>query len=122
MKRTLFLISFVLFSLIHINAETLKYTYVYLQERVKPTKPLGGHPRSPIECPETGIDGYTLYLSDVGYDITLVLVGNDGENVYTTFIPSGTTNVQLPSTLSGDYELRLIPTDSSYYFYGYVLF
>jgi hypothetical protein len=118
MKKFLVFISFLLFAGVHASAETLQYSYVHLQERVKPTKPLGGYPRSPIECPEIGIDGYTLYLSNVSYDITLVLVDSEGEDAYTVFIPAGTTSVVLPSTLSGEYELQLIPTIGDYYYCG----
>ena len=52
---------------------------------------------------------------------TLELVDGNDEVAYSTVITSDT--LVLPSTLSGGYQLRLIPNDGSYiYFYGYVLF
>ena len=48
-------------------------------------------------------DDYTLELRD----------GNDVV-VYTDFVPAGTTQIVLPSTLSGDFELRLV-ADTNYY-------
>ncbi|MBO7139516.1 MAG: hypothetical protein J6W19_02920 [Prevotella sp.] len=43
--------------------------------------------------------------------------------VYSAYVPSTHTIVYLPTTLSGEYQLRLIPNDgSNIYFYGYVLF
>jgi hypothetical protein len=50
--------------------------------------------------------------------MTVQLLDEDGYVVYTTFVPASTPTVVLPSTLSGDYELRLIPSGSAYYFYG----
>ncbi len=36
--------------------------------------------------------------------------------VYSTFLPSGTTQVILPSTLSGSFEIRLV--GDTYYYRG----
>ena len=73
-------------------------------------------PRTPIASPNISQDSHTLYFNNVGYDLTLVLLDEDGEEAYTTFVPAGTTAVVLPSTLSGDYELQLLP-GGSFYFY-----
>ena len=51
-------------------------------------------------------------------DYTLCLYDEDGEVVYTVFVPAGTTQVILPTTLSGDFELRF--ETSTYYYYGYI--
>ena len=42
----------------------------------------------------------------------------DGTIVYSTCVSSGTTSVILPSTLTGDYEFRLVA--DTYYYYGYI--
>ena len=86
---------------------------------VNPGGTLGGHPRMPIARPSISQDGHILYFNNVGYDLTLVLLDEDGEEAYTTFVPAGTTAVMLPSTLSGDYELQLLP-GGSFYFYTVV--
>lgn len=63
-------------------------------------------------------DDYTLTLPALADDYTLELLDEDGVVVYTTFVPSGTTTVILPSTLSGDFELRLVA--DTYYYRGYI--
>lgn len=85
-----------------------------------PTGNLGGHPRTPVSIPSVTQDGHAFYFNNVGYDLELVLLDEDGDEVYYVPVPVGTSAVVLPSTLSGEYELQLYPTDSIYYFYGYV--
>lgn len=58
----------------------------------------------------------TMYATPCDY--TLCLYDEDGEVVYTVFVPAGTTQVILPTTLSGDFELRF--ETSTYYYYGYI--
>ncbi len=82
---------------------------------VEPSDSHGGHPRTPVACPNVTQEGHALYFN-VGYDLTLLLLDEDGEEAYTTFAPAGTTTVVLPSTLSGEYELQLLP-GGSFYFY-----
>ena len=81
--------------------------------------PFPKSPALPPEAPEASIDDHTLYLYDVDYDLTLCLLDEDGEEVYTVFIPANTASVVLPATLTGDYELQLY-TDGIYYFAGWV--
>ena len=61
---------------------------------------------------------YTLTLPAFEDDFTLVLLDEDGVVVYSTFMPAGTTMIVLPSTLSGDFEIRLI--GDTYYYRGYL--
>ncbi len=75
--------------------------------------------RTPILLPNVELDGHTLYLYSVSYDLTLVLVDEEDEVVYTTFIPANTPSVVLPATLSGEYEIQLYP-GGDYYFYGWI--
>ena len=77
------------------------------------------HPRGPVLVPNVSLDSNTLLLN-VGYDLTLVLLDEDGEAVYTVYVPAGTSAVMLPATLCGDYEIQLYPDGSSYYFYGWL--
>ena len=60
----------------------------------------------------------TLPAFDEGF--TLQLLNEDETVIYSTYIPAGTTQVVLPSTLSGDFEIRLIPFNAIYYFRGYL--
>lgn len=61
---------------------------------------------------------YTLTMPAFGVDFTLVLLDEDGVVVYSVYVPVGTTLIVLPSTLSGDFELRLVA--DTYYYRGYI--
>ena len=63
-------------------------------------------------------DDYTLTMPAFGVDFTLVLLDEDGVVVYSVYVPAGTTLIVLPSTLSGDFELRLVA--DTYYSRGYI--
>ena len=108
---------------VSIMAESLTpqtYPIQFQVERVKPSNSHGGHPRTPVSTPSISQDGHTLYFDNVGYDLTLVLLDEDGDEAYTTEIPAGTAEVELPATLSGAYELELYP-GGSYYFYSEIV-
>lgn len=64
-------------------------------------------------------DDYVLTLPALDEDYTFELRDEEGEVVYTTFLPSGTTQIILPSTLSGSYEIRLV--GDTYYYRGYIV-
>ena len=55
-------------------------------------------------------------VTEIGY-ITCD-TDEDGVVVYTTYVPAGTTMIVLPSTLSGDFEIRLV--GDTYYYRGYI--
>jgi len=63
-------------------------------------------------------DNYVLTIPAFEDDYTLELRDEDDNVVYTTYLLAGTTMVILPSTLSGDFELRLV--GDSYYYRGYL--
>lgn len=54
-------------------------------------------------------------------DLNLQLLDEAETIVYSTYVPAGTTQVVLPTTLSGEFELRLIPLNATYYFRGYLI-
>jgi len=62
-------------------------------------------------------DDYVLTLPAFEEDYTLELRDENDVVVYTDYVPAGTTQVVLPSTLSGDFELRLVA--DTYYYIGY---
>ena len=68
-----------------------------------------GHsnPKSPDETPTVYIEDYTLYFETNHPEYVLNIKDEDGDVVYTTVIYSAQTQVVLPSTLSGDYEIEL---------------
>lgn len=65
-------------------------------------------------------DENVFTLSATPEDYTLVLLDEDDEVVYSDTLLSGSTMFVLPSTLSGNFELRLIPFASTYYYRGYL--
>ena len=72
-------------------------------------QPIGnGTPRNPIEVPLVYIDDYTLTFEAYHPDYTLIIKDEDGDVVYSTTVFSAQTQVVLPSTLSGDYEIQLV--------------
>jgi hypothetical protein len=78
----------------------------------------GGHTYAPPRPWYITQDEYTLTLPAFEDDYILELRDEDDEVVYTTFLPSGTTQVILPSTLSGSFEIRLV--GDTYYYRGYL--
>ena len=89
---------------------------------VNPTKPIGGIPRTPMVLPKVSQDGHTLYFNNVGYDLTLVLLDDEENEVYSTLVPAGATAVMLPSSLNGTYELQLYPGGNYYFFSDITLY
>lgn len=65
-------------------------------------------------------DENVFTLATTPEDYTLVLLDEDGEVVYSDALPSGSTMFVLPSTLSGSFEIRLMPFASTYYYRGYL--
>ena len=69
------------------------------------------HPRTPIEIPEVGQTDHTLYFLDeidLFLNIYSVYEGGDETLEYSTAVPATTTEVQLPSSLSGTYIIEVV--------------
>jgi len=72
-----------------------------------------GHPlpRTPIEAPQVGQTDHTLYFLDgtaLVLNLYSVAEGGDETLEYTTAVSATTTEVQLPSTLSGTYIIEVV--------------
>lgn len=63
-------------------------------------------------------DGYVLTMPAFEDDYILELRDENDVVVYTDYVPAGTTQIVLPSTLSGDFELRLVA--DTYYYRGFI--
>lgn len=87
---------------------------------IDPTHNHGTFPKSPMMIPSISIANYTLYFDTPCDGCTLNIVDENNLVVYTLVIPSGTTSLVLPSTLSGKYELQLIR--GNYLFWGVINF
>ena len=72
-------------------------------------------PKSPTQVPLVSIDNHTIYLYDVDYDLTLEILDEEEQTVYTVFIAANTASIVLPSSLQGDYWLVLYPGSSICY-------
>jgi hypothetical protein len=83
--------------------------------------PVGAYPvhRSPSFFPGVYIDGHTLSFDNLWGNYTLTLYDEEGDVAYTACLPAGTTQIVLPTTLSGNFEIRL--EADTYYYYGYIL-
>lgn len=75
-------------------------------------KPIGhSTPKTPIEVPKVYIEDYTLTFGINHPEYTLILKDENDNVVYTTTVFTTQTDVILPSTLSGDYQIELIMGD-----------
>lgn len=85
---------------------------------INPTGPGGGNTLAPARPWYITQDDYILIMPAFEDDFTLELLDEDGVVVYSIYVPAGTTQIVLPSTLSGDFELRLVA--DTYYYIGYI--
>ena len=113
MKKFLFLISMIFcFSTIALAGNDVPMNY----------QPTGsthdGNGKAPVAPWYIDQDGNVLTMSATPCDYVLTLYDEDDELVYSTFLPAGTTQVVLPTTLSGDFEIRF--ETATYYYYGYI--
>ena len=77
-----------------------------------------GAAKSSDETPTVYIEDYTLLFEANHPEYVLNIKDEDGDTVYTTVVYSAQTQVVLPSTLSGDYEIEL--TEGSLLFVGWI--
>ena len=114
-------LAFAFFAMAGMNlAEAAKVTFsVGIYDPTPGTNPL---PRNPIPLPNVDQDETTITFKEGHDDYTLSVVDSNDNIVYSVYVPSSVTSIILPSTLSGNYELRLYPDSSNIYFYGYVMF
>jgi len=72
-------------------------------------QPLGnGHGKSPMTAPTVYIDDYTLLFEADHPEYILYIKDEDDNVVYSTVVYSTQTQVVLPSTLSGNYQIELV--------------
>ena len=87
-------------------AKTLVPLSVYIEDD---DMPLGnGQPKSPTDPPTVYIEDYTLMFENYHPEYILNIKDENGDVVYTTVVHSTQTQIALPSTLSGNYEIRLV--------------
>ena len=76
-------------------------------------------PRTPVNPPTIYQDGHTILFGTAEFCNSVVVVDiNTGETVYEVELLDEDTQVSLPESLIGLYEIRFCR--DSYYFYGFV--
>ena len=86
---------------------------------VDPNDGKDGEQKSPILIPQLSIDGSYIIFDTICDGCVLRLLDEDGNVVYTTIIPTGSTTLVLPSNLSGEYEIQIIR--GNFCFWGYII-
>ena len=67
-----------------------------------------GQPKTPVLAPKVYIDDYTLLFEANHPDYVLNIKDENDNVVYSTVVSSTQTQVVLPSTLSGNYQIELV--------------
>ena len=118
MKKLLFMIAFLL------GGALFQKVYAAQQsipmQIIKESGPGNGNTLAPVRPWYITQDDYELTLPAFEDDFTLELRDATDTVVYSTYVAAGTTTVVLPSTLSGSFELRLVPFSATYYYRGYI--
>lgn len=110
----------IIFLLFLVGGGTFAFGAQIPMQIIDPSLPSGGHPYAPVRPWYITQDDYAFTLAATPEDYTLVVVDEDDEVVYSDILLSGSTMFVLPSTLSGDFEIRLVPYASTYYYRGYI--
>lgn len=111
--KILNVIAFLFFVATGSMAETV---YCYVEPTIKNVPQ---YPKTPPRPMTIDVTGLTLTLFYAFEDMVMVELLDDDENVaYTDYLFAGQTSLTLPSTLSGEYTLRL--TVGNYYYIGIV--
>ena len=110
---------FILFLLLLVGGGTFAFGAQQIPMHIIDQNPSGsGYPLAPIRPWYINQNDYVLTLPDFEEDYTLQLLDEDGYVVYSVNCLSGTTQVVLPSTLTGDYEIVVIRGET--YYGGYI--
>ena len=105
MKKNLLLVLFALF----MSTSVMAWDLIPLSVNYDDDMPIGnGYPKTPITAPTVYIDDYTLLFEANHPEYVLNIKDEDDNVVYTTTVYSTQTQVVLPSTLSGNYQIELV--------------
>jgi hypothetical protein len=106
MKKLLLLLFGAFLLSASVSAKVLVPLTVSIEEDQQSLGP--GYPKTPITAPKVYIEDYTLSF-EVGHPEYVLNIKDENDNVvYTTTVYSSQTQVVLPSTLSGDYQIELV--------------
>ena len=108
MKKLLFSSLFILF----MNVSAMAWDPITFTVNFDDEQPGGnGHGKTSMWPPMVYIEDYTLLFENDHPEYVLYIKDEDEVVVYSTVVTSATTEVVLPSTLSGDYVIELITGD-----------
>ena len=117
MKQLIMFIALVLGMLSFQSFNTMTIRPLDLTVGIIKIKPGGtSMPRNPVIPPIVAIDGHTVYFDTDHAAFTVMLVDEDEQVVYQVAVPSTVDEIELPSTLSGVFELQIYD-GTDYYFY-----
>ena len=106
MKKLLLFLFSAFFLSTSLSAQVLVPLTVCIEEN---EQPIGdGNPKTPVIVPKGYIDDYTLLFETNHPEYVLYIKDENDNVVYSTVISSIQTQVVLPSTLSGNYEIKLV--------------
>ena len=114
MKKLLLVIAIILGEVNGLSAKMFPLTFA--GDDFSTTMP--GHSKNPVLPWYVDITNNVISMEATPCDYTLNLYDEDEDVVYSVFVPAGTTQVILPTTLSGNFELHF-ETDT-YYYYGFI--
>ena len=106
MKKLLLIVFSAFLLSASVSAQVLVPLTVCIEDDEQPGGP--GYPKTPITAPKVYIDDYTLLFEVNHPEYVLNIKDEDGDVVYSTALYSTQTQVVLPSTLSGDYQIELV--------------
>lgn len=120
MKRSLFIVLMLVLAVSQGSARIQNVCEgIFLQVRIyDPTEPDEPYQKSPVTIPTISLDGHTIIFDTPCDGSTLRLVDENDNVVYSTVIPTGTTSLVLPLSLSGEYEIQII--QGNICFYGFI--
>ncbi len=110
MKKTL-LLCMMLWGTAAIASSDPLFPISFSAEIIKEKPIHHSYPKSPADPPTVYLEDYTLTFETDHPEYILYIKDEDEVVVYSTVVTSATTEVVLPSTLSGDYEIELIMGD-----------
>lgn len=114
-KKFLFTLALALLPLSSVCVSALAHQ-VFLQVRIEdPKDPQDNNHRGPVIIPEVNIEYHTMYFTSLCYGSILHLVDENGQVVYSIVIPDDADELDLPSTLSGNYEIQIIQGNLCFY-------
>ena len=102
-------------SALNLNGVSAESVKINLSVEIIDDKPAGpGHSKSVVHMPHIYQDGCKLILSS-SHPEYLINIVQDDEIVYSSVIPAGVTEFELPSYISGECTIKLVKCRFCFY-------